>query len=227
LDKATVERMSSNGKHRKGYWQAGIVAALVTGIAVGASSTTAAFVMAEESPTPVSPPVSLPAPQVSNAAERILLTESASRAADRQVARLERLARQAKLERREASLERQAAREAQSEPVPEPLEPVVSYPVSGNRAIGQEMMLDRWGMDQWPCLDELWSRESSWNHLAENPSSGAYGIPQSLPGSKMATAGDDWATNPATQIEWGLTYIGGRYGSPCEALWFHDSMGWY
>lgn len=220
--------MSQNGKHRKGYWQAGIVAAMVAGIAVGASSTTAGFLTAEASP--VDPqPLSIPAPHLVNTAERILLTKSASRASDRQVARLERLAKQARLERREARLERQAAREAQAQPVPEPSpEPVVSYPTSGNRALGLDMMLGRgWSKDQWPCLDELWSRESGWNHLAENPSSGAYGIPQALPGSKMATAGGDWASNPATQIKWGLGYIAGRYGSPCEALWFHDANGWY
>lgn len=81
--------------------------------------------------------------------------------------------------------------------------------------------------DQFGCLDSLWMRESGWNPDAHNPSSGAHGIPQSLPGSKMASAGADWATNPATQIEWGLGYIRDRYGSPCSAWGHSESHGWY
>ncbi len=74
-----------------------------------------------------------------------------------------------------------------------------------------------WSTSEFPCLDALWTRESNWNYRAQNPYSGAYGIPQALPASKMATAGGDYLTNPATQIEWGLTYIQARYGSPCGA----------
>jgi hypothetical protein len=81
--------------------------------------------------------------------------------------------------------------------------------------------------DQFGCLDSLWTRESGWNPSASNPSSGAYGIPQSLPGSKMASAGADWQTNPATQIEWGLGYIRDSYGSPCGAWGHSESYGWY
>ncbi|MCB8954873.1 MAG: transglycosylase SLT domain-containing protein [Nocardioides sp.] len=81
--------------------------------------------------------------------------------------------------------------------------------------------------DQFGCLDSLWMRESGWNPSAQNASSGAYGIPQSLPGSKMASAGADWATNPATQIKWGLGYIQDRYGSPCGAWGHSESYGWY
>lgn len=84
-----------------------------------------------------------------------------------------------------------------------------------------------WGDGQWGCLDSLWQRESGWNHLAMNPSSGAYGIPQSLPGDKMASAGADWRTNPTTQIRWGLGYIQGRYGSPCSAWAHSEAVGWY
>ncbi|MFD1717183.1 G5 domain-containing protein [Georgenia deserti] len=96
------------------------------------------------------------------------------------------------------------------------------------RSIAQQMLPDfGWGADQFSCLDSLWQRESNWNPSAQNPSSGAYGIPQALPGSKMASAGSDWATNPATQIEWGLGYIQGRYGSPCGAWGHSQSNGWY
>ncbi|WP_301212934.1 hypothetical protein [Leifsonia williamsii] len=84
-----------------------------------------------------------------------------------------------------------------------------------------------WGGDQMGCLIRLWTKESSWRADAYNTSSGAYGIPQALPGSKMASAGADWRTNAATQIEWGLTYIAGRYGSPCAALSWHLGHNWY
>lgn len=84
-----------------------------------------------------------------------------------------------------------------------------------------------WGDDQFGCLVELWNKESGWNSQAYNASSGAYGIPQALPGSKMASAGADWETNAATQISWGLGYIAGRYGSPCGAWQHSQSVGWY
>ncbi|GAA2142405.1 hypothetical protein GCM10009844_13540 [Nocardioides koreensis] len=81
--------------------------------------------------------------------------------------------------------------------------------------------------DQFSCLDSLWVGESGWRVDADNPTSSAYGIPQALPGEKMASAGPDWATNPATQIKWGLGYIADRYGSPCGALSFKSGNGWY
>ncbi|MFM5903558.1 MAG: lytic transglycosylase domain-containing protein [Microbacteriaceae bacterium] len=84
-----------------------------------------------------------------------------------------------------------------------------------------------WQRDQYSCLVKLWDRESNWRHTATNRSSGAYGIPQALPGIKMASAGADWMTNPETQIRWGLGYIEGRYGSPCGALAHSDKLGWY
>lgn len=83
------------------------------------------------------------------------------------------------------------------------------------------------GADQFTCLDSLYSGESGWRVNADNPYSSAYGIPQALPGSKMASAGPDWATNPATQIRWGLGYIADRYGTPCGAWGFKQSHGWY
>lgn len=84
-----------------------------------------------------------------------------------------------------------------------------------------------WGSDQFRCLDLLWTRESGWRADAYNASSGAYGIPQSLPGSKMASAGADWRTNAATQINWGLGYIDARYGSPCAAWAHSEAVNWY
>jgi hypothetical protein len=99
---------------------------------------------------------------------------------------------------------------------------------SGSRAIGcAELLKGGWALSQMPCLDKLWNRESGWNYKSYNSSSGAYGIPQALPGSKMAAFGDDWKTNPATQIKWGLDYIKNRYGSPCNAWQHSEDVGWY
>ncbi|GAA1836103.1 hypothetical protein GCM10009750_21030 [Agromyces salentinus] len=96
------------------------------------------------------------------------------------------------------------------------------------QAIARDMIASRygWGDDQFGCLVALWDRESGWNVYASNPS-GAYGIPQALPGSKMSTAGADWETNAATQISWGLGYIVGRYGDACGAYNTALSQGWY
>jgi hypothetical protein len=101
--------------------------------------------------------------------------------------------------------------------------------VSGNPQTIAEALLGSFGFStsQMSCLIPLWAGESGWRVNAENSSSGAYGIPQALPGAKMATAGADWRTNPATQIKWGLGYISERYGSPCGAWSFKQSHGWY
>lgn len=80
---------------------------------------------------------------------------------------------------------------------------------------------------EWNCLYNLWARESGWRVEAYNASSGATGIPQALPGSKMASAGADWETNPVTQINWGMGYIAGRYGTPCGAWAHSEEVGWY
>jgi hypothetical protein len=84
-----------------------------------------------------------------------------------------------------------------------------------------------WGIDQYSCLVNLWTKESNWRTLASNPSSGAYGIPQALPGSKMASEGADWMTNPETQIRWGVKYIAARYKTPCGAWAFFQEKNWY
>ncbi|MEZ5185336.1 MAG: hypothetical protein R2720_06300 [Candidatus Nanopelagicales bacterium] len=84
-----------------------------------------------------------------------------------------------------------------------------------------------WGADQFAALEQLWQRESGWSQTAHNSSSGAHGIPQALPGSKMGMFGADWATNPETQIKWGLHYIKSVYGSPSGALASSHSRGWY
>jgi hypothetical protein len=100
---------------------------------------------------------------------------------------------------------------------------------SGAQAYAASAMSSRygWGGDQMSCLVNLWNRESGWTYQAYNAGSGATGIPQALPGSKMASAGSDWATNAATQISWGLGYIAGSYGTPCGAWGHSESFGWY
>lgn len=113
-------------------------------------------------------------------------------------------------------------------PVPTKGAPAVGKPDPGSaQAIGYQLVLARgWGDSEFSCLVALFNRESGWNVYASNPS-GAYGIPQALPGSKMASAGADWATNPATQITWGLNYIAGRYSTPCGAWGHSQTTGWY
>ncbi|KPC80285.1 MULTISPECIES: transglycosylase SLT domain-containing protein [Streptomyces] len=99
-----------------------------------------------------------------------------------------------------------------------------SYSVSEVQAMARQMM----PADQFQCFSNIVERESGWNYKATNPSSGAYGIMQALPGSKMASAGADWQTNPATQIKWGLSYMNSdRYGSPCAAWSFWQANHWY
>ncbi len=106
--------------------------------------------------------------------------------------------------------------------------PFVTPNPGSAQATAYEMVTKRgWGDDQFACLVALWKKESGWRVNAYNKSSGAYGIPQALPGRKMASAGSDWETNAATQIAWGLGYIKGRYGTPCGA-WDHSQRkGWY
>lgn len=133
--------------------------------------------------------------------------------------------------------------EPKPEPEPEPLPPPAVEISSAStgwappfvtpdpgtaQAIAYDMVVARgWGDGEFACLVALWNKESGWRVNAYNASSGAYGIPQSLPGNKMASAGADWETNPATQITWGLGYIGGRYGTPCGAWGHSQSVGWY
>ena len=122
----------------------------------------------------------------------------------------------------------EAAREAERRAASERAARAAGRAVADPRSAARAMVGEHgWGEEQFGCLDRLWTRESNWNHRAENPSSGAYGIPQALPGDKMASAGGDWRTNPLTQIEWGLGYIRDVYGSPCGAWAHSESAGWY
>lgn len=169
------------------------------------------------------------------AAEQAAAERAATEQAAAEQAATERAAEQAAAR----STERQAAPQPAPQPTPQPTPTPAPQPTpppapappsnpGGNRGIAQGMLGSfGWGTDQWGCLDSLWQKESNWSHTAMNPSSGAYGIPQSLPGNKMASAGADWQTNPATQISWGLGYIQGRYGSPCAAWAHSQAHNWY
>ncbi|NIK57072.1 hypothetical protein [Kribbella shirazensis] len=84
-----------------------------------------------------------------------------------------------------------------------------------------------WSESQFSCLEKLWNKESRWKVDADNPTSSAYGIPQALPGKRMAAYGSDWRTNPVTQIKWGLDYIDATYGSPCSAWAHSQAKNWY
>jgi len=104
-----------------------------------------------------------------------------------------------------------------------------SFPVQGSYTVAQiqAMAASMVPSGQFQCFSNIVDHESSWNYRAVNASSGAYGLFQALPGSKMSSVGSDWQTNPATQIKWGLNYMDSRYGSPCEAWQFHLANGWY
>ena len=96
------------------------------------------------------------------------------------------------------------------------------------KAVARMLLLEQgMGEDQFSCLNQLWEKESNWRVTADNPTSSAYGIPQALPGNRMAAAGADWETNPVTQITWGLDYIGERYGTPCKAWNHSQATNWY
>ncbi|MEO3976013.1 transglycosylase SLT domain-containing protein [Streptomyces sp. CAU 1734] len=98
-----------------------------------------------------------------------------------------------------------------------------SYTVAEVQALARSII----PAGQFQCFSTIVQKESTWNYKAVNPSSGAYGLMQALPGSKMSSVGADWRTNPATQIKWGLKYMNERYGSPCEAWTFWQGNNWY
>ena len=126
---------------------------------------------------------------------------------------------------RDAIAQRQAARKRAAELAASKAVPAAS---GSPRQIAQATLGSfGWSSSQFSCLDPLWEHESRWSVTAANPGSGAFGIPQALPGSRMASAGPDWQTSAATQITWGLRYIRDTYGSPCAA-WSHEqAVGWY
>jgi hypothetical protein len=122
-----------------------------------------------------------------------------------------------------------AVQQAETESAAPPYPSITGSQIAANKAFARVYILNTygWGDDQWFALEQLWTRESGWNHLAVNPTSGATGIPQSLPGDKMATFGADWRTNPQTQIKWGASYIKARYTDPLGAWAHFQDKNWY
>jgi hypothetical protein len=139
---------------------------------------------------------------------------AAAKTAEAKKAEAEKAAKEAK-ERAEAKTT--ASRSSSSFPVQS------SYSVAQIQAMAQQMVAS----GQFQCFSNIVDHESSWNYQAVNASSGAYGLFQALPGSKMSSVGADWQTNPATQIKWGLNYMNSRYGSPCQAWSFWQANHWY
>jgi flagellar biosynthesis GTPase FlhF len=164
---------------------------------------------------------------VADTAARKSAEEAARKAAAEQAAAKKAAAEKAAEEKAAEEARAQAQREAEqaaSRSASRDSAPVQS---SYTKAEIQAMALDIVGSGQYQCFSNIVDHESSWNHTATNPSSGAYGLVQAYPGSKMASAGDDWRTNPATQIKWGLNYMNDRYGSPCGAWDFWLANKWY
>jgi hypothetical protein len=113
-------------------------------------------------------------------------------------------------------------------PAHHPIRPRPHFSFASNRDLGRHLAAERgWDGEQWSCLDDLWTRESDWHVHERNTSSGAYGIPQSLPADKMADAGSDWRDSAITQIRWGLSYIAATYGTPCSAWEHSQEHGYY
>ncbi|WP_063735812.1 transglycosylase SLT domain-containing protein [Streptomyces sp. RTd22] len=136
-------------------------------------------------------------------------------AADKAAA--EKLAKEREAKKKQELASRSATRDSGDFPIK------ASYSISEVQAMARQMIPG----DQFQCFSNIVDHESGWNYQATNPSSGSYGLVQALPASKMASAGADWKTNPATQIKWGLGYMNDRYGSPCEAWSFWQANNYY
>ncbi|MFJ7591870.1 transglycosylase SLT domain-containing protein [Streptomyces sp. NPDC097617] len=137
------------------------------------------------------------------AAEETARKQAAADAAARQKAAQEAKKRKAERETAARSATRDASRLSEQS----------SYTTAQIQAMARQIV----GADQFQCFSNIVEHESTWNHRAVNPTSGAYGLVQAYPASKMSTVGADWRTNPATQIKWGVNYMNQRYGSPCQA----------
>ncbi|MBB6418926.1 transglycosylase SLT domain-containing protein [Streptomyces massasporeus] len=135
----------------------------------------------------------------------------------------------AKKEAAEKAAEAAAKERAEAKAAASRSKDIADFPVASSYSIAQIQAMARQLVPsgQFQCFSNIVDHESDWNYKAVNPSSGAYGMFQALPGSKMSSVGADWRTNPATQIKWGLNYMNDRYGSPCEAWSFWQANNWY
>lgn len=196
----------------------GLAVAVLGGSTLGETQAVASYAL--------TPAASAHARQVAadNAAAVSALTLSRAQAvADRSEVREQ-------VRRKEAAATKAAAAKAAKRKAAAKAAKRLAHAQANPTAVAQQVMGEfGFGADQWDCLHRLWIEESNWNYRASNASSGAYGIPQSLPGRKMAAVAGDWQTNPETQIRWGLNYIKQSYGSPCGALslWQSRYPHWY
>ena len=201
---------------------------LLTGGAVGAQAVIGGSTDSAEATVAAEVPMASRLavdPEVSRSGERVPLS-SLEEAAD--IARKGADDAQAEADEKAAAAKKKAAAEKKKAEAEAEQKRILDDARANPQAVAQLLMAD-YGFDasQFGCLDSLWTGESDWDYTATNPSSGAYGIPQSLPATKMATAGDDWQTNPVTQIKWGLNYIREAYGTPCSANAFKAGNGFY
>ena len=216
--------------HRVGTFRALAVLVLVAGLAGGFviadrqtqhNATAEPVKAADAAALPRASASSTAAPASSDQASAQSKAQDAASAAAAQAKAAEDAARKKKEE--EAS--RSTTRSAGPPSYPAPASCDV---YSGNKKTGCTLMVAAgFGLDQMPCLEKLWNKESGWNPLAHNKSSGAHGIPQAVPGDKMASFGPNWYSDATTQIKWGLSYIKGRYKTPCGAWGHSQSTGWY
>ncbi|MFJ4535915.1 transglycosylase SLT domain-containing protein [Streptomyces tibetensis] len=139
------------------------------------------------------------------------------------------IAKQAAAKKAEKAAEAAAKERAEAKAAASRSKDISDFPVASSYSIAQIQAMARQLVPsgQFQCFSNIVDHESDWNYKAVNPSSGAYGMFQALPGSKMSSAGADWQTNPATQIKWGLNYMNDRYGSPCDAWSFWQANHWY
>ncbi len=199
-----------------------VLAAGTAGFTVGDGGSAAAFTVSAEAQAESNEQANLQIEDTGRlAADRGAALDAANvnAGAEQEKARV----RAARIAQERKAAAQRAAREAERKRL-------VADAVANPKAAAQALMGDYgFGADQWGCLEQLWIGESGWNYRAENTSSGAYGIPQSLPGSKMGSVAPDWRTNPVTQIKWGLEYIKQSYGTPCGALnsWNSRYPHWY
>lgn len=208
----------------------GLVAALVVGLTVGTSALVETAVASDASTDPSLPRSST----LADATEKSALAALAGPSAREQLAehaeqaRKDEKARKAAAEKAAAEKAARKAEEERKAAAERAARSQARRAVADPKAAARSLLGDYgWGADQFSCLDSLWTKESGWKHTADNPTSSAYGIPQALPGSKMASAGSDWETNPVTQITWGLGYIADVYGSPCAAWSHSQAVNWY
>ncbi|MFD4996325.1 transglycosylase SLT domain-containing protein [Streptomyces buecherae] len=150
--------------------------------------------------------------------------KAAAEKAEKERAEKEAAKKKAAEEREKEKKEEAASRSASRDSVS-----TSSFPQQGSYSVAEVQAIARQIVpaDQFQCFSNIVNHESTWNYKATNPSSGAYGLVQALPASKMSSAGADWRTNPATQIKWGLSYMNGKYQSPCGAWSFWQSNHWY